>query len=205
MHHNGRKCQKVLAICFSLLLLTSCVSFNKALEESRLEVSQGQTVFNRVGFRTYGGNVIYYSNRYFGGTFIPAGSECVIQDISSDTIKFTFNGEEYVLVDWVADVSAENVKASFEKFFSRNRSEIGLKEVNPEFREEVKDGFAREGMTKKEVLLSIGYPAYLGIKDPTYDDDCKTILSHSDWYYLKGRRTKILLRFKGDELHEILN
>jgi len=205
MHSNGRKYQKVLTVCFSLVLLLGCASFNKALEESRLKVSQGQTVFNRVGFRTYEANVIYYSNRYFGGTFIPAGSECVIQDISKETIKFTFNGEEYVLVKWIGDVSAVNVKASFEKFFSENKSEIGLDKVNPDSREHVQEGFVKEGMTKQEVLLSIGYPAYLGIKDPTYDDDRELILSHNDWYYFKGRRTKILLRFRGEKLHEILD
>ena len=205
MNCNGHRYQKVLTVCFSLVLLAGCVTFKTALKDSGLEVSQGQTVFNRVGFRTYRGNVIYYSNRYVGGTFIPAGSECNIHDISKDAIKFTFNGEEYELVEWVADVNAENVKASFEKFFSKNRSEIGLREVNPEFRGEIKDGFIKEGMTKKEVLLSIGYPAYLGVKDPTYDDDRELILSHNDWYYFKGRRTKILLRFKGEELHEILD
>ena len=205
MHYSCRIHQKVLTVCFSLMLLLGCVTFNTALKESRLEVSQGQTVFNKVGLRTYGENVIYYSNRYFGGTFIPAGSECIIQDISRDSIKFTFNGEEYVLADWICDVSAVNVKQSFEKFFSKDKSEIGLEEVNPDFREHVQEGFVKEGMTKQEVLLSIGYPAYLGVKDPTYDDDREFILSHSDWYYFKGRRTKILLRFKGEELHEILD
>ena len=187
------------------MLLIGCVSFNKALEESRLEVSEGQRVFNRVGFRTYRENVIYYTNRYVGGTLIPAGSECVIQDMSGDTIKFTFNGEQYALVEWIGDVSAENVKPFFEKFFSKNRSEIGLDKVNPAFRELVQEGFVKEGMSKEEVLLSIGYPAYLGVKDPTYDDERKLILSQNDWYYFKGRRTKILLRFKGDELYEILD
>jgi hypothetical protein len=205
MHFKRCRYQGILAVCFSLVLLAGCVTFKTALKESGLEASQGQTVFNRVGFRTYGENVIYYTNRYFGGTFIPAGSECVIQDISSDTIKFTFNGEEYVLAGWIDDVTAENVKISFEKFFSTNRNKIGLDRVSSEFRKDIQAGFVEEGMTKKEVLLSIGYPAYLGKKDPTYDDDCETILSHSDWYYLKGRRTKILLRFKGEELHEILN
>ena len=205
MNCNDHRYQKVLTICFSVMLLIGCVSFNKALEESRLEVSEGQRVFNRVGFRTYRENVIYYTNRYVGGTLIPAGSECVIQDMSGDTIKFTFNGEQYVLVEWIGDVSAENVKPFFEKFFSKNRSEIGLDKVNPAFRELVQEGFVKEGMSKEEVLLSIGYPAYLGVKDPTYDDERKLILSQNDWYYFKGRRTKILLRFKGDELYEILD
>ena len=205
MNCNDHRYQKVLTICFSVMLLIGCVSFNKALEESRLEVSEGQRVFNRVGFRTYRENVIYYTNRYVGGTLIPAGSECVIQDMSGDTIKFTFNGEQYVLVEWIGDVSAENVKPFFEKFFSKNRSEIGLDKVNPAFRELVQEGFVKEGMSKEEVLLSIGYPAYLGVKDPTYDDERNLILSQNDWYYFKGRRTKILLRFKGDELYEILD
>ena len=205
MYPNRGKYLKVLTVCFSLMLLIGCVSFNTAMKESGLEISQGETVFNRVGFRTYGEKVIYYTNRYVGGTFIPAGSECVIQDMSGDTIKFTFNGEQYALVEWIGDVSAENVKPFFEKFFSKNRSEIGLDKVNPAFRELVQEGFVKEGMTKEEVLLSIGYPAYLGVKDPTYDDKRELILSQNDWYYFKGRRTKILLRFRGKELYEILN
>jgi hypothetical protein len=187
------------------MLLLGCVTFNKALQESRLNVSQGQTVYKRLGFRTYGENVIYYTNRYFGGTYIPAGSECAIQDISRESIEFTLNGEKYVLVNWIGDVSAVNVKTCFEKFFSENKSEIGLDKVNPDFREHVHEGFVKEGMTKEEVLLSLGYPAYLGVKDPTYDDNRELILAHNDWYYFKGRKTKILIRFKGEELHEILD
>ena len=205
MHSNGRKYHKVLTVCFALMLLLGCVTFNKALEESRLNVSQGQTVYNRVGLRTYGENIIYYTNRYFGGTYIPAGSECAIQTISKESIEFTFNGEKYVLVNWIGDVSAENVKTCFEKFFSEDKSEIGLDKVNPDFREEVQEGFVKEGMTKEEVLLSLGYPAYLGVKDPTYDDNREFILAHNDWYYFKGRKTKILIRFRGEELHEILD
>ena len=187
------------------MLVLGCVPFKTALQESGLEISQGQTVYNRVGFRTYGENVIYYTNRYFGGTFIPAGSKCTIQDISRDTIVFTFNGEKYVLVNWIGNVSAVNVKTCFEKFFSENKSEVGLDKVSSDFRELVQGGFVKEGMTKHEVLLSLGYPAYLGLKDPTYDDNREVILAHNDWYYFKARKTKILLRFKGEELYEILD
>ena len=205
MHSSCRIYRKVITVCLSLMLLLGCVTFNQALKDSRLEVSQGQTVFNRVGFRTYEANVIYYANRYFGGTFIPAGSECVIKYISRKAIIFTFNGEEYVLAAWIGDVNADNVKLSFEKFFSKNKSEIGLDKVNPEFREYVQGGFIKESMTKQEILLSLGYPAYLGMKDPTYDDDREVILSHNDWYYFKGKRNKVLLRFMGKNLHEILD
>ena len=205
MHSSFRIYRKVITVCLSLMLLLGCVTFNEALKESRLEISQGQTVYNRVGFRTYEANVIYYGNRYFGGTFIPAGSECVIKYISRKAIIFTFNGEEYVLAAWIGDVNAENVKLSFEKFFSKNKSEIGLDKVNPEFREYVQGGFIKESMTKQEIILSLGYPAYLGMKDPTCDDDREVILSHNDWYYFKGKRNKVLLRFMGKNLHEILD
>jgi hypothetical protein len=205
MDSSCRVHRQVLIVCFLLMLLIGCVTFNTAMKESGFEISQGQTVYNRVGFRTYGDNVIYYSNRYVGGTFIPAGSECVIQDVAKGAITFTFNGEQYLLVDWIGDVSAESVKTYFEKFFSKNRSEVGLDMVSPDFREDIQEGFIKEGMTKHEVLLSIGYPAYLGKNDPTYNHDRELILSHNDWYYFKGRRTKILLRFKGEELHEVLD
>jgi len=187
-------------ILFSLLLFLplGCPTFREA------GIERGQIVYNRVGFRTYKENVIYYGNHFYGGDFIPAGTECTIKYVSHKKIKFIANGNKYVLVYWRIGYGADNTRASFYKFFAESKETIGLDRINPDFRDNILSGFVEVGMTKEEVLLSIGYPIYLGIKDPTNDDNPESILSHNDWYYLKSRRSKVLLRFKGEELAEII-
>jgi hypothetical protein len=190
--------RKIALFSLSVLLLAGCVSLKEA------EIEWGQTVFNRVSLRTAKGNTIYYSNRYYGGILIPAGTECAINDVTASAIKFTANGDEYVLRQWLIGKSKENVKASFEKFFVEDARTIGLDKINTKFRESISLGIAEVGMTKQEVLLSIGYPTYLGRKHRTHKESRERILAHSDWYYLKIGREKILLRFKGEELAEII-
>jgi hypothetical protein len=190
--------RKIVLFSLSVLLLAGCATFKEA------GVERGQIVFNKVGFRTYKENVIFYGNYFYGGNFIPAGTECTIKYISHKKIKFIANGDEYVLVDWRIGYGADNTRASFPKFFAESKETIGLNRINPDFRDYTSSGFVEVGMTKEEVLLSVGYPIYLGIKDPTKDDTRESILSHNDWYYLKSRRSKVLLRFKGEELAEII-
>ena len=58
-------------------------------------------------------------------------------------------------------------------------------------------------MTKGEVLLSLGYPAYLGKENLTTDDSRAAILSNDDWYYLKSGKEKVLLEFTAGVLAQI--
>jgi len=190
--------RKIALVFLSVLLLSGCMS----LQEAGIE--RGQTVFNRVSFRSVKGNTIYYANRIYGGILIPAGTECTIKDETASAIKFTANGNVYVLRQWLIAQSTENAKASFEKFFLEDKEAIGLDTINPKFQENISSGIVEVGMTKQEVLLSIGYPSYLGRRHRTRKETRERILAHSDWYYLKTGRKKVLLRFKGEELTEII-
>ena len=187
-----------VALLLSILLLVSCVSLKEA------EIEWGDTVYNRVSLRTAKGNIIYDSNRYYGGILIPAGTECTINDVTARAIQFTANGDEYVLRQWLIGRGKENVTASFGKFFVTNAGTIGLDKINVKFRESISLGIAEVGMTKQEVLLSMGYPSYLGRKHRTHKETRERILAHNDWYYLKIGREKILLRFRGEKLAEII-
>jgi len=167
--------------------------------------SIGKTAFNSVGLRPFKGNVISFTNYYQRGTFVPAGTECTIKDISKNAITFIANGREYKLAEWLIDTSDAKIKSSFNKFFAKNREEIGLNKINPTFYNGVISGFEAIGMTKEEILLCLGYPAYLGRKDPTNDDEREAILSLNEWYYLKSRFRKILLIFREGKLYKIVD
>ena len=167
---------KIVVAAFILLsLMCGCASM-KAVSQF-----QGQTVFNRVGLRPFKKNIISFTSYYHKGALIPAGTECRIKSISGGKIIFFAKGKKYKLQDWLISWGSENVKLSFDKFFTKNRDEIGLSNINPVFHDSVMSGVEEIGMTKEEVLLCLGYPAYLAKKDPTNDDGREYILSLNEW------------------------
>lgn len=206
---SGKQVNFRAILLFSLtLILYCCASFKTAYDESGINTLTGQVVFNRVSFRTYGDNKISYANRYHGGIFISAGSKCTIKDITKKSIKFTVLGTEYELVNWLmktSNLSSKDVTLSFNKFFVKNKNEVGLDKINRDFLDNIISGIAEVGMNKKEILLSLGYPGYLGRKNPTIDDDRDFILLQDDWYYLRGRWAKALLKFRAGKLYLIID
>jgi len=187
-----------------LVLLSLAVLACEGIKGSGIRELEGQTVFNRVSFRTHGENKIKNTNPFSGGVFIPPGSVCTIKAISPKEIKFYAAGEKYLLTNWRIGYGGVNTRTSFYKFFAENKETVGLDKVNPDFRESVVSGITEVGMTKGEVLLSLGYPAYLEGENPTTDDSRATILSNDNWYYVKSGREKVLFTFKAGLLAQIL-
>jgi hypothetical protein len=182
------------------LALLAC----ETIKGSGIETLVGQRVFNKVALRTRGKNKIYSSNKFRGGVFIPAGTECTIKNISHNDIEFTAGGEKYVLVGWRVGFGPVNTRVSFYKFFAENRETIGLDKINPKFHQNILSGTAEVGMTKGEVLLSLGYPGYIENRGGTTDASRATILASDKWRYLKSRRKKVLLLFEARELTEMV-
>ena len=186
------------------IFLSLAVLGCETIHESGIDTFEGQTVFNRVGFRTDGEKTIFHANRFSDGIFIPAGTECTIKQITYKIIKFTANEDEYVLTDWRIGYGPVLTRTSFYKFFVEDMEAIGLDRINLDFRESIVSGNAEVGMTKHEVFLSLGYPAYVGNHEPTADKSRATILSRDDWYYLKSKEKKVLLRFEDQKLAQII-
>jgi len=187
-----------------LILLSLAVLACEGIKGSGINDLKGQTVFNRVSFRANGENKIKNANAFSGGVFIPPGSACTIKSISPKEIKFYAAGEKYVLTNWRMGYGGVNTRASFYKFFAENKDTVGLDKVNPDFRDSVVSGIAEVGMTKGEVLLSLGYPAYLEGENPTTDDSRAAILSNDNWYYIKSGKEKVWFTFKAGLLAQIV-
>jgi hypothetical protein len=188
----------------SFILISLALSGCESVKGSGIKELEGKSVFNRVSFRAGGEDKIKSSNPFSGGVFIPPGTECSIKAISIKEIKFIATGKNYLLTGWRIGYGGVNTRASFYKFFAENKEKVGLDRVNPDFRESVLAGVAEVGMTKGEVLLSLGYPAYLEEENPTSDDNRAAILANDHWYYLKGERKKVLLKFEAGILTEIV-
>ena len=197
-------CKSILLFC-CILLLNACSPFGPALKKSPVSSLVGQTVYNRVGLRVLEKNVIWYMNYYHTGTLIPVGSECTINSISRGKIKFTVQGKGYKLVEWLIDGDASNLDQSFAKYFVKGKKEVGLDNVNPQFYDSVISGYDEVGMSKEEILMALGYPAYLGIRDPTTLHTREYILKQNDWYYMKSRFNRVLLIFRAGKLERMMD
>ncbi len=190
------------------LMISGCVtSFKSALNQSGINNLEGQTVYNRVSFRPIKGNKIWFTNLFHQGSLMPAGSRCIIKDISKNSITFIYDrskGENktYKLTDWLISSNEEDIKLSFHKFFVEDKNEVGLNKIRPEYYDAVISGIEEIGMNKEEILIGLGYPAYLGRKDPTNDDSRDFILEQNDWYYLKSKFNKYLLTFVKGKLYK---
>jgi hypothetical protein len=181
------------------LALLSCES----IKGSGIKGLEGQTVFNRVSFRADRENRIKNANPFSGGVLIPPGTACAIKAISTKEIKFIAAGERYVLTNWRIGYGGVNTRTSFSKFFAQNKDAVGLDKVNQKFAENVLSGGVKLGMSKGEVLLSLGYPAYLGKENPTADDSRAAILASDDWYYAKNQGELVALKFEEGVLTQV--
>ena len=188
----------------SLILLSLALLGCEGIKGSGIKELEGQTVYNRVSFKTDKENKIKNTNPFSGTVLLTPGTVCTIKAISPKKIKFIAAGKSYVLTSWRIGYGGVNTRASFYKFFAENKETVGLNKVNPAFRESVLAGIAEVGMTKEEILLSLGYPAYLGKENPTTDDSRAAIMSNDDWYYLKSEKGKVLLKFTAGVLAQIV-
>jgi hypothetical protein len=188
---------------FSLLLVSLALLSCESIKESGIKGLEGQTVFNRVSFRADKENKIKNTNPFSDGVLIPPGTACAIKAISTKEIKFIAAGKRYVLTSWRIGYGGVNTRTSFYKFFAQNKETVGLDKVNPQFRESVLSGVTQLGMTKGEVLLSLGYPAYLGKEKPTTDESRAAILASDDWYYAQNQGELVALKFEAGVLAQV--
>jgi hypothetical protein len=200
----GRLLCALCALALCLIVMNGCALFTTEFNEATIGIERGQTFYNRVNLKTYEENKIWYSNYYQGGILIPAGTQCTIVDVTKKGITFTVQNKVYYLGRWLSEKNPDVGRVSFKKYFVADRAMVGLDKINPLFSDSVLSGIAETGMSKDEVLLCLGYPAYLVGKEPANGFDRDFIMSQNDWYYLKDGDKQVLLRFKGNTLFRIL-
>lgn len=192
----------ILMAIFLSFMISGCVtSFKTNLKKSGINKLAGQTVYNRVNFRSIKKNKIGPTNLYHKGMLIPAGSICIIQDISKSSLTFVLVGGKskdnvYELTDWLIDPNEVDIRLSFYKFFVEDKDNVGLNKIRPEYYHGVVSGNEQVGMNKEEVLICLGYPAYIGRKDSAKDKSRDIILKQNNWTYIKGKLNKYYLTFK---------
>jgi hypothetical protein len=180
----------VCLIC--ALLFFSSVSF-----ASEGSLVKGEQFFTRTNLK-HEGKMIYFHNMSKEKDIIPVGTPVTIKSTSSKTIKFKMGDGEKIY-------RITDSPAVYSKYLVSNKDEIGLQNMNDKAKTDVKDMQIYEGMTKNEVFVSKGCPAYIGVGEKSWGKTLEQLMASNTWYYnMDTRRREMIISFQNDVVSSIV-
>ena len=180
----------VLALCAVFIMVffpDSSLAINK-------KALRGQELFTRTNLKVKG-NVVFFHNMSKLKKSIPLGTAVTIMGTGryyeggrdgSEKIKFKVieSGKKYVLTD---------LPTVYRKYFVKNLQDIGIDDVSPEVKRNIKNMSIAPGMTKKEVYISKGCPAYIAHGEKSWGYTLDEIMESDAWYYNKDSRAREMI------------
>jgi hypothetical protein len=165
----------VICLVFFIVFLFSCAEPQKIGQNT--EVGK-QVYYARCNLKVIKGDHITWVNWQSTPIFIPVGTEFTVErNGSKATLHEVKHGSEYHL-----DIGADG-EVYLEKFVSK--SPVSIKEYSTEIQANIRNTVARIGMTKEQVYIAMGPPAWAGEKTHkmTYDE----IMATNLWVYKRRR------------------
>ncbi len=181
-------------ISFGLILsffITGCASSTGSLNgNTKQNVIKGKKLYTQCNMHAYRGKVDTVN--YSVGMFIPVNSEVSILGSNRNKIKFDYNGK-IIILNNRKKYSGANIKQIFYRYFGKKK--VNLNKFNKLDKKAIENGIVTIGMSKKAVLVSLGYPPASATPN----------LKLNQWRYWKNRWNTILVFFKNDKVIRIKN
>jgi len=139
-------------------------------------------LFARYGLRGEG-SAISFHNMSLLPVVIPVGTEVKVISVGKGkfVVQRTDNAKKYQVLAF---------SDFWDKFFVRNKNEIGLETLSAGKRTLVDNNQVIDGMTKEEVYLSKGCPAYIGYGVKSNMHSFEEVMKSDVWYYNVNSRLK---------------
>jgi len=111
---------------------------------------------------------------YFVGTTIPAGTPVQVQGMTGSSITFTANGKKLTLVHSYGR-DQESIQQYVNKILVPDDPKARLAAFPHAAQQAIHDGRVEKGMTREQVIMSLGYP-------PTHRTASTTSNEWTYWY-----------------------
>lgn len=177
----------IMALTMAVVLV-SCASVPIDVDKV-LELKPDQKIYTSYN--------IWYENKdeisllnYHKGKILPFGTEVKIHEANRGGVVFqdVKTGETYKIV-FIRKILIVKTEGYIRNLFSAKNPEELTAGIKPEMLDKIKTGTVEKGMSKKEVILSYGYPA-----------PHRTLsLSEDTWIYYDDatRKTRVIFSRKG--------
>jgi len=137
---------------------------------------------------------MHYENRgsltdanYFVGAALPAGTPASVEAIHDRALTFRAGSGDLFTITQVYGVDQESADRFFGKLLVEMDPRPGIAAFPPAVRDAIADGRVEVGMTREQVLLSLGYP-------PTHRT---ASLDMTTWTYWYNRWRTYQVQFNG--------
>ena len=159
-------------------------------------VSIGDTLYARSNLLVKG-DIVYWHNMSVLKEVISVGTEIKVLNFSNTEIVFSIPGRDKkyrILVE----------TGYYDKFFVKNKQDIGLDKISPSVMEEIKKRKVSKGMTKNEALISKGCPSFIDLGEKSLRHPLQDLMDSDTWYYnANARGLECLVKFENNHVSEI--
>lgn len=130
---------------------------------------------------------------------IKAGEQVKLTAISRVYVKFKWRGGEYIYIYHASKVANPSLLG---KYLVKDDPAVTINSYPQDIQGQIKQGKVKVGMTKWQVLFSIGIPKGAGNRK-TSEMPLEEIILADDWVYMQGKLDQLALKFDGDKLVKI--
>ncbi len=178
--------RNILAMIAAACLLTSCA--RPALEQDDLRMIGAPGIYTLVNLHPDALRAKLYAVNYQQAGLIPVCSPVELLELTSEILRFRVEktGREYLYIYHKA--AAEPFPDHIKRYFGQDCPAKQIESLSLLDREGIKAGKAQIGMTKRGVILAMGYPPRH--MTPDLDSD--------QWLYWKSRMNRIMITFGQD-------
>ena len=179
-----------LMMLFVLLGLTACESMAPKPKPLPEGVQLNAHYYTQVTMQYEKGK--YRTSNYRKGTLLPVNTEVELLGFTRKAIKIKLlKANQDLLIENVAKHTGETPHQAFVKLFAKRP--LDLRAFSKLERKKIKQGQVAKGMTKKAVLVAIGYPPIT--RTPT--------LEANEWTYWRNRFRTFIVYFKNGKVSHI--
>ncbi|MBL7130936.1 MAG: hypothetical protein ISS45_06015 [Candidatus Omnitrophica bacterium] len=185
---------KKMIILMLCAMLASGVLSN-SLSAMDAKAIEGEELFTRTNLKAQGSKVFFQNMSKLKG-FIPVGTAVGITKVGKQYIKFKVldTGKQYKL---------EALSDFYDRYFVKNIDDVGLQNINEKTMQYVNNMQVEPGMTKEEVYISRGCPAFIGWGIKSWFATLDEIMSSNTWYYNAGTsKIEMLVIFENGVVKE---
>jgi len=163
----------LITLCLAFVMGV-CVEFTFSAEKSSLV---GKEAYTRTNLKADGAGIYFHNMTKIGKEIIPIGTAVVITAESKKYISFYVanDGKKYKL-----KVPA----SSYNKYFVEDRAPT----VNKYKKDAIGDMRVSTGMTKQEVYMSRGCPAWIALGKKSYFCTLTQVMESDNWFYNRDKR-----------------
>ena len=164
----------------TFVLLAVICFFSSINSVSAATLARGDIVYARSNLRAQtSGEILWHNMRSFRG-LVPVGTKVKIIQGAGSVITF-------VTIDTNKVYMVYANSSQWDKFFVKDKSEIGLDKFSPDMKAKVVNCEVVNDMTKEEVYASKGCPAYKAWGEKTFKISFNEIMKSDKWYYMTNR------------------